>query len=322
MYKEQGQVIIVLLLIMLVGLTIGLAITQRSLSDVSTSTQSEQASRAYFAAQAGIEQAIQNNQTGSVITTSQSLGNEASIENVKVSDFLPKASQALEYPPIGKETIAQFWLVEASNNNSFPVEEYIMCVNPISGACTQWNSLEVYFGNFIPTSGAPNTPDDSNQSKVPAIEVNLVTYESSKYYSHKSYFDPINSRSIQNGFSFISSSDCQRAYDPGINTTNSPNTDPTINDRKFRCKATIDFGSLGISRNHIPVLLRVRIFYAQDKQPIALKPVNGSLPAQARIYTSIGKSGQTTKILQVFKQDFVVPPFFDYAIFSASNIAK
>ena len=57
--KESGQIIIVLLLMMLVGLSIGLVVTQRSVTDVSVSTQSEQSQRAFSAAEAGIEKVRQ-----------------------------------------------------------------------------------------------------------------------------------------------------------------------------------------------------------------------------------------------------------------------
>ena len=45
--KQKGQVIIVLLLIILVSLSVGLAVVQNSLTDISTSTKTDQASRAF-----------------------------------------------------------------------------------------------------------------------------------------------------------------------------------------------------------------------------------------------------------------------------------
>ena len=57
--KEKGQIILILLLVMTVALGVGLTIVQRSLTDISTSTKVEQSSRAFSAAEAGIEKALQ-----------------------------------------------------------------------------------------------------------------------------------------------------------------------------------------------------------------------------------------------------------------------
>src|SRR5258708_37498979 len=95
---QNGQIVVVLVLVMLVALTIGLAITLRSVSDVTTSTQTEQSSRAFSAAEAGIERAIQAGPTGPQ-TTSFTLDNQSSAQ-VVLSANLPRTNQALEYPPV------------------------------------------------------------------------------------------------------------------------------------------------------------------------------------------------------------------------------
>src|SRR5204863_1532604 len=69
MEKMRGQVLLILLLVMTVGLAIGLSIIQRSLSDVSTASKIEQSSRAFSAAEAGIERALKGNcSSGSCVT--------------------------------------------------------------------------------------------------------------------------------------------------------------------------------------------------------------------------------------------------------------
>ena len=54
-HSQSGQIVIILLLLMLVILSIGLAVTQRTITNVSTSSQTEQSSRAFSAAEAGLE---------------------------------------------------------------------------------------------------------------------------------------------------------------------------------------------------------------------------------------------------------------------------
>lgn len=56
--SEGGQALLVILLIMAVALTIGLAVTSRTVTDIEISEGSEEAARAFSAAEAGIEEAL------------------------------------------------------------------------------------------------------------------------------------------------------------------------------------------------------------------------------------------------------------------------
>jgi Tfp pilus assembly protein PilX len=56
--SESGQALIILLLIMVVGLTVGLSIATRTITDLRISTQSEESQKAFSAAEAGIEDAL------------------------------------------------------------------------------------------------------------------------------------------------------------------------------------------------------------------------------------------------------------------------
>lgn len=58
---QRGQVILVILLILSVILVVGLAVVSRSVTDVKISQQSQEATRALWVAQAGLEQAIKAN---------------------------------------------------------------------------------------------------------------------------------------------------------------------------------------------------------------------------------------------------------------------
>lgn len=55
---QAGQIIIILLLIMVIGLTIGLSITSRTLQQLKMTTVTTQSSRAFTAAEAAIEEAL------------------------------------------------------------------------------------------------------------------------------------------------------------------------------------------------------------------------------------------------------------------------
>lgn len=155
----KGQVVLIIILIMATALGVGLAVVQRSLTDISSSTKVEESSRAFSAAEAGIERALRTgNSEGGILV------GEASV-NVNVQSNLPAGTNALEYPPIGKEEMAQVWLDPGYTNPDF----------------------NVYFG----------TPDTNDK---PALEVTIVTLSGGTYNATKKFFDSDSSRTSQNGF--------------------------------------------------------------------------------------------------------------------------
>ena len=56
--SQSGQIILIVLLIMVVLLTIGLALVVRSVTDIRISTETKESTRAFSAAEAGIEEAL------------------------------------------------------------------------------------------------------------------------------------------------------------------------------------------------------------------------------------------------------------------------
>lgn len=282
-----------LLLLMLVALSIGLALTQKSVSDVAISTQTEQSQRAFSAAEAGIEKAL----TGTVSSgTSFTLDNNA-VATVNTSSLLPVAGSglAIEYPPIGRETTAQFWFTD-----------------PDTGISYSNSSLDLYFGNS-------NTTTDK-----PAVELKIVMQSNNSFYSKTYYYDSDPERVASNNFLPAS---CGSV--PPL---------PTIlgNNRKFYCKQKIS--SIPDLANNPPVrncpnaiapyncrliLARIRFLYSNENHNLALAPAAGAnFPPQVQIYNATGESGQSQKQIQAFKVVDVVPPWFDFAVFSVDEIRK
>jgi len=71
------------------------------------------------------------------------------------------------------------------------------------------------------------------------------------------------------------------------------------------------------------ILARVRFLYINENHSLAFAPNNGQqFPPQVQIYNSIGTSGQSQKQVQAFKERDVVPPWFDFAVFSVNEIRK
>lgn len=287
MSKQTGQMIVTLILVMTVALAIGLSIIQRSLTDVATSTKVEQSARAFSAAEAAIEKALKGDTSG---VNFQEVGSQAKISG---GDPIPAVSSSgnrqapLEYPPLAKEDIAHVWLADPNSTLNPPATHY-----------TQ-NTLDVYWGN--------------SSSDRPAIELTLVFYNGSKFDSKKWYLDQAAAgRAPANGFE-------------AVGTCNGGNSPPS-GTKTYQCKKTLGAAPDASLPGGL-MLIRARLLYNLTSQPFAAQAVgtcgkNCSLPPQARIFTSVGTSGETQRSVQVFRLEKVVPPYFDYAIFSAGEIRK
>lgn len=297
MTNTKGQVVLILILIMTVALGIGISVIQRSLSDISTSTKVEESSRAFSAAEAGLEKAIQQDSS----LTQTDLGNNSAIQDVQ-KNSVPGTNQALEYPPLAKEDMAHVWLADpqSPNLNEFYAE----------------NTIDVYWGNAGVTG-----------SYKPAIALTVVYLTSStasapnqpNAYQSKKFFYDADADLRNNGFS-------QPAACPSgqINTSLLPSPTDT---KDFYCRATINVSSANLCGTATCleklVLIRARLLYNSSNQAFAVKPTgSGSLPIQGRVFIATGVSGVTQRKIQVFRVDKVVPAYFDYAIFSAGEVTK
>ncbi len=315
--RNTGQVVVLLLLVMVVALAIGLSLISRSVLEVSTSRKSEDSSRAFSAAEAGIEKAIRanvNNLGGVPIDVADfSLGNQASANISMPTKGLPLPFTALEYPPFGKESFAQFWL--ASPNN-------VTCEG--QNDCYAQGSFDIYFGD--PDTDKYLEIKDGKPEDQPAIVVNTIYWDvsdpnSKKYLTFSKYFDSYkdasgNRRKESNGDDSNDFDRCQIGdYSQEILTNNN-----TTNS-SFYCKVTVS--GYPATGGNFPVMVRVRTLYSNISHPVALKPAIGySLPKQTNIYQATGTSGSVQRTLEVFHQRSVMPQIFDYVLFSAKDLKK
>jgi hypothetical protein len=292
--KENGQIVLLLILVMTVALAIGLSIVQKSLVDISTASKVEESSRAFSAAEAGVEKALKGD------TSLQSFADNASIiRQISDSGLIPAIpavgtqQAALEYPALAKEDTAHVWLADLNSITSPPAAFY-----------TQ-TTLDVYWG--------------SSATDKTALELTLVYYgtnpadlidpSTTKYRSRKWYLDDISAvRSSPNGFDTVAcpSNQCRKTLGDGTGVNNS---------------------SLPSGAPNILMLIRARLLYNTTSQPFSVQATGTcgaacSLPPQARSIFSTGSSGETQRTVNVFQLNKVVLPLFDYAIFSAGEITK
>lgn len=307
---QKGQAILILILVMTVALAIGLSIVQRSLVDISTASKVEQSSRAFSAAEAGIEKALTGSanlnctsQTDDVncqsFTETSSTIKEITDTGFPAEQITGNQQPGLEYPPMGKEDVAQFWLADLNSTTNNPPTEFYMPATKTTN-----RGIEIYWGN-------PN-------AEKAAISVKIIYHNGSAYTTAGYFFDPDSTRSLSNGFVNVSAN-CSNSLSP-IETTSGLN-------RSFYCKRVIDASSSPVFPSSGLMLVRVRLLYNSTHQPITVRGhgICGrecSLPSQARSIAATGISGETQRKVNVFLLDKVVPPYFDYAIFSAGEIKK
>lgn len=158
---EKGQALLLVVLVMIVASTIGLSLVSRSIVQVKTAKDSADSQKAFSAAEAGIEQALQTG-NGAI---SQSLGNNASIGSVSIATtqgskfILNNNTQVLQDEGI------DLWLA------TYPTYQ-----NPWTG------TVRVYWG----------TVPDCDEA---AVEIIIISQPSGYTMNHYAY-DPCSSRVI------------------------------------------------------------------------------------------------------------------------------
>jgi hypothetical protein len=273
--KTSGQSLLVILLVMAVILTIGLAVASYSITDIKISQQEEESARVFSAAEAGIEEALKS----------------GSAQDVTVGEITAKVSKAAQGGgrdfdfggstfPSGE--LANVWLIGHNDDGG---------LNPAVHFSSN-GQMTLCWG------------DGASQDDSPALELALVYNDEGSG----------NYKVIRQG------------YDPEGRTVGFDNPQDVEN-----CAAGFAFGqdiSLGggdfaLGGNDIPYLLRLKLLYNTESQPIAIR-ASENLPNQGECYessASIESSGVTRKVRQC--QFYQAPPeIFDYVIFSNESLEK
>lgn len=314
MKKEHGQVVILLLLIMVVALAIGLSTIGRSILEVSTSRKSEDSSRAFSAAEAGIEKALKQNENnlGGTIIDVGNIALSGNQSGATVQGYaLPVDPYALSFDKVTKRDFAQFWLADP---NDPTVQGYT------------GTSFDIYFGN-PDTNGTVYDPNNNgNPVNQPAIEVNVIYWDGTKYLSLRKNYDSFDSSRFtvtgRPGYGF---SPCGQRLPAAISVDDGIGDSASVS---YYCKVTITFNDPGPnqftnSTTTFPVMARVRLLYTDTEHPIALQPIAGEhFPKQANKFRSSGTSGSVQRTLEVKNYRSVMPQLFDYVLFSAKDLVK
>lgn len=178
--NESGQTIIILLLVMVVGLTIGLSMVSRSLTDIKISQQTEQSQRAFSAAEAGLEYAL-----------SQGLAQIAG-GDIPQTIITPGVSYS------GKVSLTGATLYELKGKTAVEQDDVAQINLEPEAGVTPAPSINIYWGE-VDTSQVPDPACSTPPNPlVASLELTFVTYDGSAYGITKHAY---NACSLGNNFS-------------------------------------------------------------------------------------------------------------------------
>lgn len=177
MKKSEGQVLLIVVLVMVVVLTVGLSVVSRGITTLRTSTEEENSQLALSAAEAGVETAMQT-QTGST-GPPQSLSNGASIDSVLVTPILGSEFLFNGGSPVTQDDGVNVWL-----------STYPYYTNPWIG------TLNIYWGS----SAAGDTCATSGNAMA-ALEVIVISGSKAFPVTTRYAYDPCTTRRSYNNFS-------------------------------------------------------------------------------------------------------------------------
>lgn len=177
--SENGQILLIVVLVMVIALTVGLSVVSRSIIHVKTSSEEIDSQKAFSAAEAGIEEGLQN-PGGSY--SNQKLGNNALISNVSVNSLgNAKSFQMNNGESVHQDNGGDVWL---TTYNSDPTK---IVPNPSSV------NLTIDWGDS--SYGCGVSGDQA------ALEIIVLTEPSAGNFSEAHYaYDPCTLRASANNF--------------------------------------------------------------------------------------------------------------------------
>ena len=182
--SKNGQVVLIVLLIMSVILVVGLSIASRSVTDIKISQQSQEAARALWVAQAGLEEAIKLNQSIGAGEKQPLGGVEYSVTKRGIG-----GSDEFVFPEsVAADEAVTLWLINHNDDGTIG-----------SGGYTG-NTLKFFWGKEDPPPLSDTTP---------ALEATLIYKDSADKGQAKRYvFDPYSDRNPATSFSNPPNNNC------------------------------------------------------------------------------------------------------------------
>ncbi|MFH0749858.1 MAG: hypothetical protein V1917_03015 [Candidatus Gottesmanbacteria bacterium] len=177
-YAVRGQVLLITVLVLSIAVTIALSLIGRSVADISMSRNLEESARAFSAAEAGLEAALQGTLTDAqegFVPYADRVSYQSS------STIIGGTTGAYTLPSTSPGLVGSVWLVGHTIDNAIDEAQYYT-----------GTSLDICW-----------TPPGAGQP-IPAIEVVLYYKSGGLYLVERGAYDPDITRRSENAFSSVS----------------------------------------------------------------------------------------------------------------------
>src|SRR3989344_1054475 len=280
---KQGQILILVLLAVVVVLAIGLSVASRNITNLRTSTQTEQSQRAFTAAEGGVEDVLSNLTeigedivAGTNFSGCQPISFDTAECNVTVGGLEAKVevkSSGVYEQTVTTDKVAQIDL-DGLSSGEVKVE---------------WASKD---------------EDSEVDANGPAsVEISIV------------YGDNVSGYNVQRWF--FQGSSARTSNETVLVGSNPAGADTCVASTEFELCAKVDLSSFTSPR-----ILRIRPFWVQTTVRVAGDGITLPLQKYEVSSTATTEIGVTRKV-QVSRSALPqVPAVFDYAIYSETDIIK
>lgn len=285
---QSGQILLVVVLIMVVALTVGLALAARMVTELRLSKQNEESQRAFQAAESGIQQTIIRQGSIGTLNSPIRFDNNSAFSTTYTA---PNGSEILLNNGllVDQSVGADVWLSKYSTDQSqlflepMGYDEATSTYNPVS--------ITLYWG-------APNQTSCSSGSggnTAPAIEVSVLRGPKTNPTIMRNVFEVAGCNRIPNA----------KIGTAGTHTLSGGST--------FRNMATLTFDA-GTSLSHGLIMKVIPVY---NSTFIGFRSPDMPFPAQGSVVASTGTSGDTVRKVTYF-QSFPQLPLevFPYSLLS------
>lgn len=283
--NQNGQALLLVLLAMSVVLVLGLSIVSRTITDVSNTTRQEDSTRAFSAAESGVEKALLiGGSTGTV-----SVGAEGATFTATVA--ADSASTDFNYPlAIPSGDMAHLWFLNHDANGNFLISGSYGGLAP---------SMDVCWGN-------------QGSTEVTAAEIIFFYTPTAGNYSDvrvwKGAYDPDAARRGINGF-----------LDPGTNPCTVSGKVYKYS-RRFRLGGGPGGLVLPTTQGQL-LFAKVRLLYNSVPQDVGFFSLGGvNFPSQGNKVSSTGTAGGANRRLEVTQLFGEPPAIFSSLIYSGADV--
>lgn len=277
--SQKGQVLLIIVLIMVIALTVGLSLASRSIINLKTTTQEADSQKAFQAAEAGVEIALQKTANTSDITIGQkTLDNSAVISSVLIHPITGSQVVLDDGNPVAQDEGIDVWLTNYPDYSGTPWTGQIYIYWGSKSGC-QDAAMEA-----IVISGTSATDLNMSESRFGIDPCGTNSVDATK------------NRTGQNKFS------------PASQATD------TVDGHPFNFVTNISVTN-GLLMRLIPLYASTSIGIKGYKAGSPLTPQ--SFPSQGRIITSIGTYGSTERKVSFFQGYPLLPSEFFYSLFQS-----